>query len=165
MDTLYNLSTELSAINDEIITAEGELSPDLEKKLDDLQIDFKQKASNIGRWMLNLTGNEEMLDVEIIRLQKRKRISENLYNRLKEYLKFCMEKADVTKLDFTAFTVRIQKNPPSVQIEDETKLPSRFVRIKQIVEIDKSKILDALKSGECVGGAILISDKTHLRIK
>ena len=165
MDTLYNLSTELSAINDEIITAESELSPDLEKKLDDLQIDFKQKVSNIGRWMLNLNGNEDMLDAEILRLQKRKRISENLYNRLKEYLKFCMEKADVTKLDFTAFTVRIQKNPPSVQIEDETKLPSRFVRVKQIVEIDKSKILDTLKSGECVPGAILISDKTHLRIK
>jgi len=47
----------------------------------------------------------------------------------------------------------------------EDQLPARFIRIKQITEIDKTGMLTALKNGEDVPGARLVTERTHLRIR
>ncbi len=76
-----------------------------------------------------------------------------------------MEQADVQKIESPTVTLRIQKNPPSVEILAEDQLPARFIKIKQITEIDKTGMLAALKNGEAVTGARLVTEKTHLRIR
>lgn len=163
--SLYDLSADLQAIHNAIIEMDGELTPDLEASLDRLNLELSNKVHGIGKWMRNIEGNETVLQAEIDRLEKRKKAIVNLESRLKEYVKMCMEKAEVKKLEFPLFTARIQANPPSVEITDERVLPARFIKIKQVTEIDKRGVLEALKDGESVIGARLVTDKSHLRIK
>ncbi len=165
MAHLYELSTELALINDEIISADGELSPDLEARLDSVSLDFRAKSQGIAKWTLDIAGVESMIETEIARLQRKKKVAENLRTRLTAYIKACMEHADVQKIESPTVTLRIQKNPPSVEILAEDQLPARFIRIKQITELDKTGILTALKSGEDVPGARLVTERTHLRIR
>ena len=161
---LYEMSRELEVINDQIITADGEITPDLESRLDAVSLDFRAKSHGIAKWTLELTGTSELIDMEIARLHKKKRAAENLRTRLMEYVKSCMETADVQKIELPTVTIRIQKNPASVEVVDETKLPASYIRIKQVTEVDKKAILSALKNGDDIPGARLIDNKTQLRI-
>ncbi len=165
MAHLYELSTELATINDEIISTDGELSPDLEARLDNVSLDFRAKSQGIAKWTLDIAGVESMIETEIARLQRKKKVAENLRTRLTAYIKACMEQADVQKIESPTITLRIQKNPPSVEVLAEDRLPARFIRIKQITEIDKTGMLVALKNGEDVPGARLVTERTHLRIR
>ena len=165
MNNLYDISSDLQAIHNAIIEQDGELTPDLEASLDRLNLELSNKVHGIGKWLRNLEGNEAAIQAEIDRLEKRKKSISNLETRLKEYVKLCMHKANKKKLEFPLFTARIQANPPSVEITDEHKLPAKYVVIKQISEIDKKQILHDLKLGEQVDGAVLVTDKNHLRIK
>lgn len=165
MAHLYELSAELATINDEIISADGELTPDLEARLDSVSLDFRAKSQGIAKWTLDIAGVEAMIETEIARLQRKKKVAENLRTRLLAYIKGCMEQADLQKIESPIITLRIQKNPPSVEVLAEDQLPARFIRIKQITEIDKSEMLTALKNGEDVPGARLVTERTHLRIR
>ncbi len=165
MAHLYELSTELATINDEIISADGELTPDLEARLDSVALDFRAKSQGIAKWTLDIAGVESMIETEIARLQRKKKIAENLRTRLLAYVKACMEQADVQKIESPTITLRIQKNPSSVEILAEDQLPAKFIRIKQITELDKTGMLAALKNGEEVSGARLVTERTHLRIR
>jgi hypothetical protein len=165
MAHLYELSTELATINDEIISADGELTPDLEARLDSVALDFRAKSQGIAKWTLDIAGVESMIENEIARLQRKKKVAENLRTRLLAYIKGCMEQADVQKIESPTVTLRIQKNPPSVEILAEDQIPACFIKIKQTVELDKIGILATLKDGENVPGTRLVTDKTHLRIR
>lgn len=165
MSNLYELSKTVESVIAEVINAEGDLSPNLEKRLDEISLQFKDKSSNIGKWVLNIDANADSIKHEIERLQKRVRVQENLKTRLKDYLKYCMENAGLQKLDLTTFTISINKNPPSVGEINEDKLPSKYVKVVQTTSIDKAELLRDLKAGEVIPGAYLITDKTNLRIR
>ncbi len=162
---LYDLTSDLAIINNDIADAGGELTAELESLLDAAGLAVKDKIQSIGKWTLNLNSKVEAIDKEIERLQHNKKMAENLNTRLKDYVKMCMTRAEIGKLEFTTFTVAIQKNPPSVEIVNEEAVPNAYKTIKQVVSVDKRGILDDLKAGKKIEGCNLISNKTHLKIK
>ena len=161
---LYELSQELAVINDDIISADGELTEALEARLDAATMAFEDKAMNIARWTLNLDGVSSAIDSEIKRLQRKKQVSENLQKRLKEYVKSAMIMADIKKLDLGVMSIRVQNNPASLEIDDEKAIPEKYKKEVTETVIEKKEILKDLKDGKEVKGARLITDKTHLRI-
>ena len=165
MGNLYEMSRELALINDTIIDAEGEISLELETRLNSLPQEFEAKALSIGKWTLDLAGNEAAIDAEIKRLQAKKRVTVNLEARLTEYVKTAMMQSDRLTIKSPTLTLAIQKNPPSAEIVSEEMLPAQFTRIVQTITVDKKMVLDALKEGYEVPGAKLIDNKTHLRVK
>lgn len=164
MSNLYEISNELARINDELEATGGEITTEIEALLDSCNLEFKDKCLNIGNWLLNIDGKVEALDKEIVRLVNRKNAAENLKSRLKEYVKTSMERAEINKLDFPSFTLAVQKNPASCEIWDEKRIPARFITIvpEQKV-VNKKAVLEAMKKGEEIEGATLVSGKTHLR--
>lgn len=171
-DNLYELSSELATINNEIAEAGGDLgemtqdgSTMLERHLDAITLAVKDKIQSISKWTLNLDGRTEAIDKEIIRLQHKKKMTDNLNKRLQDYIRQSMQRADISKIEYPTFTVAVQKNPPSVEIISEEAVPNSYKTIKQIVTVDKRRILDDLKAGQNVSGCNLINNKTYLRIK
>ncbi len=162
--SLYELSGDLQVLHDEIMEAEGEITPDLERALDRLNLLMTEKVEKISRWYLSLQRTGEALDAEIERLKNRRNARRNLQDRLKAYMKLCLEKAEKTRLEFSTLTVTLQRNPPSVAVLDHSQLPARFVRITTVSEVDKDGLREALRAGERIPGAVLVTDKTHLRI-
>ena len=159
---LYEIAGELETINRELDESGGELTPFLEQKIDSLQLALQVKGENIGKWVKNIDTWEDGIDAEIEKLRAKKRSAGNLKERLKSYLKVCMETAGVQKVESPAATARIQKNPPSLDITDQDKIPAKFLIVKY--DIDKKALLDALKNGEIIAGAEIVTDRTHLRI-
>lgn len=164
-NSLYELSAQLAIVQGEIVNEEGVISEELEKQLDTLLPAIAEKAGNIGRWICNIDGNVKAVESEIDRLEKRKEVNDHLKDRLKAYLKDSMEKAGMDKIDTGIMVLAIQKNPPSVEFVDETAISATYKDIipEQHV-ISKKRILEALKAGEEVKGAIL-HQGTHLRLR
>jgi len=164
-DSLYALSEGLARINEVIIEAEGVVDEFLEAELDRMLPAIQDKAGSIGKWIRNITGSTLALEAEIDRLKHKKIMAENLSARLKTYLKESMERAGITKLDAGVVTLAIQKNPPSVDIPDESVVPAAYKDVvpEQYV-ISKRRILEALKEGKEVAG-VTLKIGSHLRLR
>lgn len=64
-----------------------------------------------------------------------------------------MTAANLTKVPLAEATLSRRAVPPAVLITDENAIPEEYQRHK--VEIDKTKLKDALKAGVAVPGAVL----------
>jgi hypothetical protein len=49
--------------------------------------------------------------------------------------------------------MKVRKNPPAVIVDDLTKIPTRYMRQKIQVDVDKVAIKSAIDAGEKVDGA------------
>jgi hypothetical protein len=195
MTALYQLSKELSEINDQLITDQGEISPELELRLDQVNLALTEKATGLRKWLARIDGDTLGLDAEIERLQKIRKQHANLYERLKAYVKKNMEVADLKKIETPIGNFTIAKNPPSVELnlkptvksieetlnadwETQTNVwdtpeklalnatPEQFrVIVPETWTPDKKAIKAAIEEGYDVPGWKLVNDKTNLRIK
>jgi len=164
-ESLYSLSTELQSIHDELAMNGGEITIEIEEKLDALALPFNQKVHGITCWMKNLEGRETAIEAEIARLQARKKATENHRERLRTYLLESMRRAGKDKIEFDTFTVSIARNPPSCEIVDESAIPAKYITIiPETKQVNKKEVLVDLKQGP-VEGARLINDKVRLAIR
>lgn len=126
--------------------------------LEALQEAIEDKAENIAKLIRNLEADVKVIRDEEKRLAERRQVIENKVERLKSYLQEQLEIAGIDKVKRPTITVAIQKNPPSVDIIDETLIPADFL-IPQPAKIDKKSILERLKNGEEVPGVVLKQTK------
>jgi len=132
----------------------------------ELALELKNKSSNIIGYIQNNDLMIEGLKKEEERLKGIRKALETKQERFKSYVKQNMERLELNKIDTELGTISIRKNPISVEIIDETKIPNEFKKIKQEIVIDKKAIADNFKAnGEIVEGVNIITDKTSLNIK
>ena len=126
--TLYDL--EDSYINVLELLEEDE-NLDLAKVLDQINEAFELKAENIGKLIKEIEGDNLSLDVEIKRLQNKKRVKENTIKNLKYYLESSMRSTGKLKFETTLFKFGIQKNGgklPLKIIEDISLIPDKYFK-------------------------------------
>lgn len=137
--------------------------------LDGIEGDVTHKVENVLRFIKNLEAEVEMYKAEEKRLGGLKKSSQNKAERLKDYLSEMLKQLgydhmNKKKVQTTIGKVGFQKSPTSAEIIDESKLPSEYLD-PQPAKPKKKDILDALKRGEKIEGAVLVDDKNHLRIR
>ncbi|MNK84460.1 hypothetical protein D3C87_1043090 [compost metagenome] len=74
-----------------------------------------------------------------------------------------MEVNKIDKVNAGLFKVRLQKNPPSLNILDERKIPDKY-KIPQQPKVDTKTLLAEVKAGKVIEGVSLETEKKHLRI-
>lgn len=111
--TLY----EISNIYNEILEAD---IPDeaLIDTLDGIQGDFKDKADNIACFIKSLKSDVIALKAEAKNLTERARTKENKIERLKDYLSFCMNSANIQKIETPRNVIHLQKKTPALNACD-----------------------------------------------
>ena len=164
MSTLRELSHELQEVQSLA------LDPDVPEEalrdtLDGIEGMFNEKAVRIVHVIANSGTDVDAISAEIKRLSERKRSIELAQDRLREYLRFNMEAAGISKISSPLFTITLAAGRDIVEIYDEAALPDEFVRVKTVVSPEKVDILNALKSGIDVPGATITKSKSSVRIK
>jgi phage host-nuclease inhibitor protein Gam len=155
---LYELAAEYNRLCE--LAEDGE---EVDAALVDLTDAIELKAERIGYVLRNLGANEAALDGEIDRLKARRDHITRQEERLRSYLRQCMEQTGVTRIKGPAFTITLSEGQPHVVIENVDALPTEYVRTK--TEPNKAAILAAYKAhGECVPGA-RVERSTSLRIR
>jgi len=133
-------------------------------QLDSLQMAFEEKVIGCACVVKNLNAEVAAVDSEIQRLINRKRQIEANRDNLKGYVLHSMQVAGIEKVSNGVHRVRRQRNPLSVVILDEDRVPFKFKEKVVTVKIDRKGIVDWVKeTGELPEGCEVKQDE-HLRI-
>ena len=115
--------------------------------MEGLDFEFEEKAEAYAKVVKTLEMDIAGLDEEIQRMTKRKATIKNNIDRLKRSLEGAMIATGKRKFKTPLFGFGIQKNPPSLNVLDETKIPAEFW-IEQQPKLDKKAALAYVKENE-----------------
>ncbi|MCX5629916.1 siphovirus Gp157 family protein [Listeria monocytogenes] len=157
--TLYSIQGKYQ----QLLNLAEQLDPELLKDtLESIDDELETKAENVVFVIKELEGQSLVLETETKRLAERKNTINNNVKRLKQSLFDAMITANKQKIKTNLFTLDIRKNPPSVIVEDESKLLNYLV--EQPKKLDKTRLSDDLKKGiEIPGAKIVQTERLQIR--
>lgn len=161
--SLYNIRQDQLILLTQVSDNEGELTDELENALSITREEFENKAVSLGYVLKSFDNSIELIDQEIKRLTELKKRASNRQGMIKERLSNAMNEFGIEKLNTATLSLSFRKSE-SVEIEDERLIPTDFTESKVVTTISKTKIKEAIKRGENVQGAKLVSNK-NLQIK
>lgn len=159
--TLYGISKEMIAMEElwemaiDEETGEVKDAALLEELQQGIETTLMEKSADIVKYYKNRDSLIESIDKEIKRLQELKKIGEKKQDSFKNYIKMCMEKMGVKKIETSNGNISLRKTPESVELIDEEIIPEKFKTTVQLEKISKTDIKKALQEGEEVPGATL----------
>ena len=115
--------------------------------MEGLDFEFEEKAEAYAKVVKTLEMDIAGLDEEIQRMTKRKATIKNNIDRLKRSLEGAMIATGKRKFKTPLFGFGIQKNPPSLNVLDESKIPEEFW-IEQQPKLDKKAALAYVKENK-----------------
>lgn len=136
---------------------------ELNEYLEQLDLELQDKAKNIFMLIKNIEAPVVAIDDEIKRLSEMKKSYQSKANNLKNYISFTMQKNGIEKIESDIVKFSFRKSE-SVEIIDESMIPSEFINIKEVKTVDKIAIKKAIKAGNNVRG-IEIKVNKNLQIK
>ncbi len=165
MATLYDLTDDY--LNLLMLAEDPDVDPQILKDtMEAIGGEIEEKADGYAMVMKELEAQEIALKMEIDRLTNRRLAISNNITCLKRGLEAAMRLTGKTKFKTTLFSFGIQKNPPSV-VMDETyikNIPEYYLKYKD-PDIDKKRILADLKAGKDLEGIAHIVQTESLRIR
>lgn len=147
MNAIENDEIPEDAVNDTLEAIQGEL---------------EEKADNIGCLLKELEAEINAFKVEEQRLAERRKKKEKLYDRLKNYLSDSLITAGINKLETTRNAISFRKSEVAevneVAFMEWAKVNrADLITVKVTESANKPEIKKALKSGEEIPGAVLVT--------
>ena len=143
---LYEITGEIL----ELLTMAEDLELDqkmIRDTMEGLDFEFEEKAEAYAKVVKTLEMDITGLDTEIQRMTKKKTTIKNNIDRLKRSLEGAMIATGKRKFKTPLFGFGIQKNPPSLNVLDESKIPEEFW-IEQQPKLDKKAALAYVKENK-----------------
>lgn len=161
-NTLYNVRCKfVDLMNNDELTEEQYNELGME-----LALELQNKSTNIIAYVLNTESLLERIKAEEKRLSDMRKLGESKLEKFKLYVKENMEALNLNKIQTELGSLTIAKNPISVDICEEDKVPEEFKQQVVTTKIDKKAIAQHFKeTGEVPEGCIVYTEKTSLRIK
>jgi len=162
MSTLFELSAEANRLEELLLESGGELTPEFELWLDQINTELEAKADSYAHVIDKLNANISMLKANAQAYTQAARSLENAQERIKSRIKEALEAMERTQLKGHRKAFVLSSCAPRLVI-NEAELDSSYTIIKTEHIPDKERIKAALKDGIEVKGAHFEGDKA-LRI-
>ena len=163
MKNLYEIEKEYIMLADQIIDAGGEVTEELGLALSINQDELQAKGRGYGFIIRGLESDIDIIDAEIKRLQSFKSSRNKAIERLKGSLSDAMQLFDIDKIETPTLKISFRKSE-SVFIENPELLDKNYVTVVRTESPNKVAIKDAIKRGETVVGAVIVSN-LNLQVK
>lgn len=109
--------------------------------------EIEAKADGYAKVITELNARAKTIKQEEDRLADHRKAIENNANRIKKRLEESMIALDKRKIKTDLFSFNIQKNPPSLIIDNVNEIPEEFL-IPQPAKLDNEAVKRVLKNGE-----------------
>lgn len=157
--SLFLINEEQQNLMFQIEEMGGELTPEMEAKLEITKKELNQKSIAYLEVISQKNSLNRIIDIEIKRLQALKERNSKITLSLKENLLNAVK-------TFGSYEIGLQKfgsrKSESIEVEFINELPERFKTIKVTETANKIELKKALKSGEKIKGVVL---KSNLNLK
>lgn len=171
---LYEIAQARDVLDSWLAESEGELTPELEQMLNELDGQADEKIERVGLYIRERQAQAKAVKEERDRLDALWKRDERAVESLKGYLKLQMGRLGKKKVNGLLATVAIQQNSqPSVttavDAPDLYQMPDAqpFVRREErvIYSLDRDAILAAWKAKQPIPSAIVIDLGSHVRVR
>lgn len=126
----------------------------LNDTLEAIGAEIEEKAEAYASIISSLNADVDFLKFEINRLSERKKILENNIDRMKRSLENSMITCGKEKFKTLHYSFNIQNNSPSLEVINESLIPSEFY-IPQAPKLDRKTALAFIKeNGSTEWGAL-----------
>lgn len=173
MATLFELTDQMSLIEQTLDENGGELTPELEEQWVETEESLKQKIDNYNSLVRLFDYRSENLASEIKRLQALKKTTDNSKKRVVEHLKDVMEAFGLTKLEGKLCKVSLSSST-STEVDEETILQPYLSRIEMLhlpewitvdFKVSKTALKDAFKDKDITPAGVSFVKNTSLRFR
>ena len=133
--TLYQLASEWQRIEDELWENGGELTPELESEMTETKESLVRKVDGYSALYRKLQSVKDAASAEIDRLMKLKRTADKAQTRLKEQLKWNMDRLGIDMLEGTLCKISRRKSK-SLNVDEEAILfpyRDKIVRLQSVL--------------------------------
>ena len=160
----YGLDTGYQDIMYKVMLADGELSEDLERKLEINEKNFEFMCSQVKKFSKYAEGEISLIDAEIKRLQNNKKMYQIRVEKNKELIVNSMNLRGIER--FKNDDVNIYPTTRKVvEVDEDVNHDNVPIHLTEItVKIDKKKIKEYLEDGNEIEG-IRIGESTSYTIK
>ena len=148
---LYEVAdTYVAALAD--LASRDDLPPEvIANTLEAVQGEVQVKACNVAAFVRNVEAEAEILAARARELSARAKRAATLADGLKGYLANNLLRCNLTEAKSGDILLKLRKNPPAVQIQDEGAIPTKFMRTPEPAPPpkaapDKKAIGDAIKA-------------------
>ena len=163
MANIYELTGTMLTLMDHLYD-EDINEDDLLRACEEVELAIEDKADGYAKILKNMDADIKSIQAEERRLKERRQALEHRQAQLKYNLESSMRAIGKAKFRTDLFSFGIQKNPPSVKIEDAKALikwcqdngREEFLKYKE-PEANKTALKEALlKDGEIIDGAEVV---------
>ena len=160
---IFKIQQQYVSIINQVIEADGELSEELIQAIEINETDLKEKAVNYGYAIRMFEFDNTIVDEEIKRLQEIKKKNNKKAEWLERTISNAMQQFGIEKVESPTLKLSFRKSE-STEVINEAQIDDKFMTIKTTKTPNKTAIKDAIKSGEVVEGAVLVTN-FNLQIK
>lgn len=171
--TLYEIDEKLRVLEEYGVDEEtGELLDEdqFNAKFDEIQMALNDKIESSICFVKNLNTEVEAFKAEEKNLAQRRKIKENLAERIKNridtYIKaqYTDEEGNIDIVGLNKYKMETPKmklsyrKSESVNITDIDSIPKKYIKTKTEISADKTNIKKAIKAGQDINGAELVTN-------
>ncbi len=150
---LYQIKNEYLTLASQL--EQGELTPEIEQQLQINEEQLKEKAINYGYVIRSFEYDNDVIDAEIKRLKQLKEQKENAIDKLKNAVSDAMKLYGIEKINSPTLKLSFRK---SESIEVSENIDKKYLIEKITLQPDKNAIKQAIKDGQQVEGAVLVTN-------
>lgn len=163
---LWEIASELEEIGSLLADGGGELTPELEARLDAMEGALETKVENIALFVKECEANAAAAESERDRLSAIAKHHTTKANALRTYLLATMNRLGQTSVKTPRIRVWAQANGrPSIRFAgDIERLPAAYVRVKTTREVDTRFAFVELQAGATLPEGFVVDHGRHLRI-
>lgn len=156
--SIYDINKAFQSIVD--MVADGELTQeDFQQALAELEQSKVEKCGNAICYLNMRKQAIEAMKAEEKRISTQRKMLEKGNKSLEEAFAYVLNNMGDKEVITRYGVMKVRKNPPSVVVDDITKIDSKYTRQKIQIDVDKVAIKKAIQSGEKVDGARLESSE------
>ncbi len=158
MNTLYDIAAEYRAAADKLADLDLD-EQTITDTLEGMSGALEVKAQNVVIFARNLEVTAAAIKEAEAAMAARRKAMENRAAGLRRYALSAMQFAGVQSIECPYFKLSVRKNPPAVEVFDAAQIPAQFMRTPEPPPPapDKKAITEAIKAGQEVPGARLVS--------
>jgi len=154
-NSLFQINSELVEVTNLLIENGGELTPELESRLQIAENELKAKSVNYYHVIKELESTTNMIDAEIKRLQELKKARVNTIEKLENALLYSMKLHGIEKIDTDTLKISLRRSK-SVEVVDIDLLPFNCLKIEK--KAIKSEIKKLIEEGMEIEGAKIVEN-------
>jgi len=141
---LYKIADHLNALIEGVIERNGEVSDAEMVQLQQWQGAFQEKVASVC-WLIQKL-DADMANAKVIeeRARQHRKIRENIKDRVRKYLAWCLETADQKSVTVDIYKVILMAGKERIVVSDPNLLPRELV--EEVVKVDLKPKTDEIKT-------------------